>query len=153
MSLTLSLVSAAVIAGVSLATTTTTMLINNISDKNEVQEGINTMFVDSDILCSTLNELGACINKISENEFSVATQCGNIRYARENASQAFKIYFDEINDVEALMEQLKTFELDYGRNVQAYTYNHLKENLTDDMLVADEQVLDDDSLLLTINIE
>ena len=52
----------------------------------------------------------------------------------------------------ALLEQIQLFETEYGRNVQTYTYHHIKENLTEDMQIVSETVLEDDSLVLTISI-
>ena len=72
---------------------------------------------------------------------------------RADASQAFDLYLDEIEDVNGLLENIKSFEVDYGRNVQAYTYNHIKENLSAGMTIDSEEVLDDDSLVLTIRVQ
>lgn len=154
MSVVLSLTSAAIIAGISVATATSLGVISSISDGvfDETQ-GIETMFIDSEILLKTLNEYDCHYNVISENEYHVITTCGNIKYIRENASQPFKMYVDEVENVEGLFENIKSFELDYGRNVQAYTYNHIKENLSENMSIVEEEVLDDDSLYLTINVE
>lgn len=153
MSVVLTLTSAAIIAGVSLATTTSLAIINQVSDGTlDTSEGIETMYVDCDILTKTLEEYDCHFDVISENEIIVKTSCGNLRYVRENAGQAFKMYLDEIDDVEGLIENIKSFEVDYGRNVQAYTYNHIKENLSSNMNIVDEEVLDDDSLFLTINV-
>lgn len=154
MSVTLTLAAAAVFAGISMAGATSLAIINQVSDGVfDAEEGIDTIFADSQILINTLNEYDCHYDVISDNEFLVKTNCGNIRYVRENQSQPFKMYLDEISDVEGLMENIKSFELDYGRNVQSYTYNHVKENLTDNMSISEEEVLDDDSLLLTINID
>lgn len=154
MSLTLTLASAAIIAGISIATTTSLAVIDQVSDGVfDAAEGIDTMYVDSEILLKTLKEYDCHFEIISENEYYVKTSCGNIRYARENAGQPFKMYLDAIEDVDGLLENLKSFEIDYGRNVQAYTYNHIKENLSENMYINNEEVLEDNSLLLTINIE
>ena len=154
MSITLTLTSAAIIAGISLATATSMAVIDQVSDGVfDASEGIDTTFVDSEILLKTLNGFDCHFNVVSKNEYIVETTCANIRYAREDSSQAFKMYLDEIEDVDGLLENLKSFEVDYGRNVQAYTYNHIKDNLSNGMSIAEEEVLDDDSLVLTINIQ
>ena len=154
MSVTLTLASAAIIAGISLATATSMAVIEQVSDGVfDAAEGIDTMYADSEILLKTLNDYDCHFEIISENEYLVKTSCGNIRYARENAGQAFKMYLDEIEDVDGLLENLKSFEMDYGRNVQTYTYNHIKENLSENMHIDEEEVLEDNSLFLRINIE
>lgn len=154
MSVTLTLTSAAIIAGISLASATSMTIIGRAADGVfDVDEGIDTMFVDSEILLKTLNEYDCHFDVISENEYIVKTTCGNIRYARENSTQNFKMYLGDIDDVDGLLDNIKSFELDYGRNVQDYTYNHIKKNLSEGMSIESEEVLDDDSLYLTINIE
>ncbi len=154
MSVVLTLTSAAIIAGISLATATSVAVIEQVSDGAfNRSEGIDTIFVDGEILLKTLNSYDCCIDAVSENEYIVKTSCGNIRYARENETQGFKMYLDDIKNVDGLFENIKSFEIDYGRNVQSYTYNHIKENLSEGMTIVDEEVLDDDSLLLTISVE
>ena len=154
MSFTLTLTSAAIIAGISLSSATTVAVLSKVSDNTfDVTEGIDTTFVDGDILAKTLNGFDCHFNIVSENEYVVKTNCGDIVYKREDASQAFKMYLDNIQDVEGLLENIKSFEVDYGRNVQEYTYNHIKDNLSSGMSIESEEVLEDDSLYLTINIE
>lgn len=154
MSVVFTLTSAAVLAGMTLSTATTIAVINQVSDGEiDINEPIETMFNDCELLEKTLLAHGCGVKVISENEIIVETECGNMRYIRENASLPFGLLLDEISNPEELFENLKSFEVDYGRNVQAYTYNHIKENLTDGMSIANEEVLEDDSLVLTINIE
>lgn len=154
MSVVLTLTSAAIIAGISLATATSVAVIEQVSDGVfNTSEGIDTVFADREILLKTLNSYDCCIDVISENEYLVKTNCGNIRYARDDTAQGFKMYINDIKDIDGLLENIRSFEIDYGRNVQSYTYNHIKENLSEGMTIVDEEVLDDDSLLLTINVE
>ncbi|MGN0555009.1 MAG: hypothetical protein ACI4LI_03825 [Candidatus Fimenecus sp.] len=153
MSCILTLASAAIIAGLSMSTATSLAVLGNFSEgKENIEEGIETMFADSAILLQTLQEYGCCVETVSENEYVVQTNCGRLRYKRGNAAQGFKLYLDEIADVEGLLENIRSFESDYGRNVQAYTYNHIKENMTDDMTITEETVLEDNSMLLTISV-
>lgn len=153
MSCIFTLASAAIVVGLSLATTTSLTLAEQLSDEFfDEEKAIPTLFADSEILLKTLQSYDCCVEKISENEYVVKTTCGNIRYARADASQAFNLYLDEIEDVNGLLENIKSFEVDYGRNVQAYTYDHIKENLSAGMTIDSEEVLDDDSLVLTIRV-
>lgn len=154
MSCILTLTSVAVMAGISLLAGSTVMITEQISNGTlSISDGIDTIFVDSEILQKALSGFDCCVDAVSENEFIVKTANGNIRYARENSSEAFKMYFNDIQNVEELLNEIQSFEVDYGRNVQAYTYSHIKENLSDGMTVVNDEILDDDSLLLTINIE
>ena len=156
MSLVVTMTSVAIIAGITASQTTlaaTALAVSNGSKEEIEEEGIETCFVDSALLIKTLEELDCHVKKSNENEILVATTCGNLKYARENSAKPFKMYLDEITDVQGVLENIRSFEQDYGRNVQEYTYNHIKNNLADGMTIDQEEVLDDNSIFLTINIE
>lgn len=162
----LTLTSAVILLSASLTTATTVNAIEahayrrkhgngDIKAELEPIPALDTIFVDYDLLIETLQAHMGCvegINAISENEVVVQTECGPLRYFRQNNTQAFKLELSEITDPDRLIAQLKSFEEEYGRNVQTYTYNHIKENLSGNMKIESEEVLDDDSLLLTIDI-
>lgn len=155
MSLIVSMTSVAILAGVTLSQTALSAVAIAIAngEKPETGKGLETSFMDITILIKTLEEMDCHVTKIDENEILVATTCGNLKYKRADSSEAFKMYIDEITDVDGLLENIKSFELDYGRNVQEYTYNHIKKNLSKEMSIEKEEVLDDNSILLTINVE
>ena len=154
MSVVFTLTSAAILAGITLSSATTIAIIDQVSDGvMDINEPIETMFNDCELLEKTLLAHGCGVKVVSENEIIVETQCGNMRYVRENSSLSFGLLLDEISNPDELFDNLKSFEVDYGRNVQAYTYNHIKENLTDGMSIDEEVVMEDDSLFLTINID
>ena len=154
MSVVLTLTSCAVIAGLTMTNTALmSVLVHEKGEQEEVSEGYETPYVDGEILAQTLQGFDCHFKQINENCFSVQTTCGNIIYKRENVGEAFKLYFDEIDDVEGLIANIQSFEADYGRNVQAYTFAHIRENLSDNMSIVENEVLEDDSLYLTINVE
>ncbi len=155
MSVILTLTSCAIIAGLSL-TQTAVMAMTVATDEENyepLEQGLDTQFVDAEILSKTLNGFDCHFTQVDENQFIVETTCGNLVYKRAGVGEAFKLYFNDINDVDGLVENIRSFEYDYGRNVQAYTYDHIKKNLTDDMTIVEDEILEDDSLYLTINIE
>lgn len=155
MSFVLSLTALAVVAGTTITSGALMTFLGSRSEEDVTveQDCLETMFVDSDLLAKTLNEHGCCVNVVSENEIIVQTSCGNLRYARNSAAEAFGLYINEVNDPQALIENLRAFEFEYGKNVQAYTYDHILSNLGDDMTFQEEEILEDDSLLLTITID
>ena len=154
MSVVFTLTSAAIVAGITLSSATTIAIIDQVSDgEMDINEPIETMFNDCELLQKTLLAHGCSVKVVSENEIIVETECGNMRYVRENTSLPFGLLLDEVSNPDELFENLRSFEVDYGRNVQAYTYSHIKENLSDGMSIENEEVLEDDSLYLTINIE
>lgn len=151
MSVTISLVSAAVIACSTLTSMAVMQTLENKTENIIKEESFETSFADAELLYRTLTEHGCCAEKISENEIIVSTASGMLRYTRNAPLEAFRLVLDQISDPDALIEQIRSLETDYGRNVQTYTYQHIKQNLTDDMQIEDEQILEDDSLLLTID--
>ena len=155
MSLVVTMTSVAIIAGITVSQATLSAVALAVSNGNEeeVEEGMETSFVDVNLLVKTLEELECHVKKNNENEIFVATTCGNLKYMRKDSSEPFKMYLDEITDVQGVLENIRSFEQDYGRNVQEYTYNHVKSNLADGMTIAEEEVLEDDSIILTINVE
>ena len=155
MSLIVTMTSVAIIAGITVSQTALSAVALAVSngEESEVEQGIETCFVDADLLIKTLEELECHVKKSNENEILVATTCGNLKYVRKDSSEPFKMYLDEITDVQGVLENIRSFEQDYGRNVQEYTYNHIKSSLTDGMTIAQEEILDDNSVFLTINVE
>ena len=156
MSCILSLTAAAVIAGLTITSTASVALVSALDNGEELDDiqGLETVFVDMGILVKTLKEEYDChVNIISDNEIQVVTSNGNLVYRRDNVTEAFKLYFNEIKDVDKLIQNIKSFEVDYGRNVQNYTYAHIKENLPNNMSIFEEEIMEDDSLYLTINID
>ena len=154
MSVVLSLTSAAIIAGLSISSTTAMQLVMNMKNNAGEESGlIETVFIDGGLLKKTLEEHGACVKVLSDLEYQVEITGGVLRYIRKSESEPFFLALDKIPDPQALIDTLMEIEMEYGRNVQSYTYYHLKENLTDEMTVTSEEVLDDDSIMLTIRIE
>ena len=165
MSLTLSLASAIMLAVASVGSVGTLTAIAEQADKTERRKKgenvpiqlqcVDTVFVDGELLVETLKAHGSCVSNIqvvSENEILVDTEVGQLRYIRSSVTENFKLEFGLITDQQKFIDQLKSFEKEYGKNVQDYTYNHIKENLTEDMKIESEEVLDDDSLMLTTDI-
>lgn len=153
MSVTFTLASAAILAGITLSSATSVAVINKFTDGDmDMDEPIETMFKDCDLLYKTLTEYGCDVTLVNENEIVVGTQNGKMKYVRENASLPFGLIINNISNSEEFFENLKSFEQDYGRNVQEYTYNHVKENLTNSMTIEKEEVTEDDCLVITINV-
>lgn len=154
MSVVITLTSAAVVLGMTIGSSSLIAVADAISEHSlDTEKGIDTVFTDRELLQKTLEGFDCCLKKISESEYLMKTDSGNIRFVQKEPAQPFRIFFDDIKDVDGLLENMRSFEQDYGRNVQAYTYGHIKENLTDSMRIESQEVLDDDSLVLTICVE
>ena len=153
MSVTLTLTSCAIVAAVTLSNTAIAALAVSHKTQQKTNEGLETIFNDVHILEKTLSGFDCHYKVVSENEISVETTCGNLVYRRSSSDEAFRLYLNEITDLDGLIENIRSFEFDYGRNVQEYTYHHILDNLGEGMTVVNDEILDDDSLCLTINVE
>ena len=152
MSMILTMTAAAVIAGLSLTQVSLAAVVAFKGDKENYTEGLETIFTDAKILQKTLGEMDCHMKVISENEIYVETTCGQLCYKRANAQEAFKLYLNNVTDKEGLVANIKSFEADYGKNVQDYTYHHIKDNLPENMSIENEY-FDEDTLYITINVD
>lgn len=154
MSCILTMTSLAVIAGLSLTQISAAAISEILSGKKQKDyaEGFETVFNDASLLYNSLIAFDCHVEVISENEYLVETENGKLRYYRDNPNQPFSIYFDQIDNPDGLLRNINEFEENYGRNVQDYTYNHIKNNLADNMRIYDEQIVDDE-LVLTVSID
>lgn len=123
-----------------------------ISDINFMEKSFETPFMDKEILLKTLTEHGAQ---------NIVEEYGKIKGDVENYSLVFekmeqdKPYFLRITYLEEDNPNLKFNDLqnEYVLNVQEETYlniiDRLKEN---NMEIEDEEVLEDNTIVLTINL-
>ncbi|MDR0515005.1 MAG: hypothetical protein LBG81_07590 [Coriobacteriaceae bacterium] len=121
--------------------------------QNKVLPPVETVFNDAALLQKTLVEHGLAVTFVSENR--LLCQVGNVTfdYLRETVGQPFKVTISGLQDTDAFLNELECLETEYRQNVQSYTYNKLIENLSGtSMRISEEAVLEDNSLLLTIDI-
>lgn len=142
---------AAVIAGLSLTEVSAAALVACCDDE-QTDKGFETVYTDLKLMEKTFLEMDCHVDVISDNELHVKTTCGVLKYARNSADEAFRLYLDEISDTEGLIRNIKSFETEYGRNVQEYTYQHIKASLGENISIENEYY-EDDELYLTINID
>ena len=155
MSIVLSMTSAVIISAFSLTSIGAAQVVANFGGTKENEKKItsfDTVFVKADLLEEAIKAHGCSVKRISDNEIVVDTECGIMRYIRESNDLPFKLEMKDIKDKKLFAEQLESFEKEYGRNVQDYTYNHVKNNLPDNMRIVSEEVDEDDSLVLTIEV-
>ena len=65
----------------------------------------------------------------------------------------FVMEISNISDVQCLIDEIDEIEHEYNGNVQQYTYERVVNNLPKGMAVSNEEVLEDDSILITLNVE
>lgn len=114
---------------------------------------INTRFNDIDILRKTLLEHGVNTKIISPNCIVSLFPTGQITYSRPSEGVPFVMEISNITDAQCLIDELNEIENEYNGNVQQYTYERVMNNLPKGMAVENEEVLEDDSILITISVE
>ncbi len=116
-------------------------------------EPMQTIFNDALLLEQTLREHGYAVTITSENQLICQVGEARLDYTRETQGESFWVTVTGINNINNFISELDCFEREYKQNVQSFTYNKLMENLSEsNMKVADETVLEDNSILLTIDL-
>jgi len=114
---------------------------------------LRTIFSDDELLYQTLTEHGLKVHKFSA--LRMITQVGDTRlaYSRNNISEPFTVNIEGKIDLNALKKELDYLDQEYKMNVQSYTYDRLMAHLAEhDMVIAEETVLEDDTIMLTVNV-
>ena len=150
MSMTMTLVPLVIALG---STVSTASLAAMCREKGRNIRGIPTGFADRGLLVETLNEHGLNVLEKEEDHIVVRTAEGELYYDRENSGEQYILTARNVRNMEKLIDSLREFEEEYGRNVQAYTYNKVMESLEEHGLsLKQEEVLDDDSIVLTLTL-
>ncbi len=124
----------------------------NVAASTDDSITTDTRFNDSDLLLKTLGEYGLCPQQISPNCFSVKFADGDIIYERTSEDAPFTMTVKNIKDMDGLIEELTDIEQVYDGNVQEYTYQRVLNNLPKGMAIEQEQVMEDDSIVLTLSV-
>lgn len=114
---------------------------------------IPTDFNDAKLLEKTLREHGLPVTVVSDRQLTCLLGDMQLHYCRDSENAPFTVRVTGIRDMEALHNELICFEKEYKQNVQSYTYDTLVANLEKShMRIAEEAVLADNSILLTIEL-
>ena len=150
MSMTITLVPIVIALG---STVSTASLAAFVKGRNKNITDLQTGFADGQLLLTTLNEHGLNAVQKGEDHIVVLTDQGELHYERAAEGEPYVLNVRNVQNVKELMRELKVFEEEYGRNVQAYTYSRIMESLTEHGLVLqEEEVTEDDTIVLTLNV-
>ena len=124
-----------------------------ISDKHFIEKSFETAFMDKDILMKTLEEHG--IKSISENLGQISGCIDNYTLTFEKM-EADKPYYMRITCTESdnAEEKFNDLSNEYALNVQEESYMNIVDKLKqNNMQIEEEEVLDDNTIVLTVNLE
>ncbi|APF27096.1 hypothetical protein NPD7_2064 [Clostridium sporogenes] len=111
-----------------------------------------TNFRDKELLLKTLKECGAYPKETSNKDIQCNTkECQLIFHKEEDGS--YNVEIEDTSSLKNVYHHLSIIDEEYKHNVQEYTYKKVVEKLNEtDMYIDNEEVLEDNSILLTVNI-
>ena len=127
--------------------------IHTITAEHFMEKDFETPFVDKSILLKTLEEHG--VTNISENDYTVSGSVDNytLSFTRNETDKPFslRITAKEKDNAE---EKLGDLNSEYALNVQEDAYLHIVDKLKENNMTIEEEVVEDDNtIVLTVNIE
>lgn len=120
---------------------------------NSICKEYQTVFMDRDMLMKTLQEYGIQALKVDKSGVVAYIENFLLEFYRADETVPFdlKVTGNEDCDETVILSDLNT---EYGMNAQEETYIKIKERLSQKNLKIDEEeILEDDSILLTINLD
>lgn len=120
----------------------------------------DTVFVNKDVLLKTLNDYG--VDDIKDDGSRITCRLEgftisfykDIQYGTADESGNYKMFVKTDCNEEELQELMNNISEQYTSNTQEESYNKIKERLKKHNLeINDEEVLEDNSIVLTIDID
>lgn len=115
---------------------------------------METIFNDTKLLQKTLQEHGLSVTAVSENHLTCTAEEVQLDYVRQSAETPFFVTISGVKNIDKFLSEIDCFEREYKQNVQSFTYHKLVEGLGENnMTIEQETLLEDNSIMLTINVE
>ncbi len=122
------------------------------NEENIQEKSFPTNFVDEKLLIKTLVDYGINTQVFKDGTIQCNVDNTSLIFHKENSSN-YEVKIIGNSQIRGVYEQLNAIDEEYKKNVQSYTYNKVVEKLKQtNMEIQSEEVMEDDSLLLTINI-
>lgn len=113
----------------------------------------NTNYTDKGILINTLTEHGASDMVETGDEITCKLFGMDMIYKKDDSNGAYVLTITQVSDKSECSDTIKDLNDEYGLNIQEMTYNKIKERLdAENMHLESETVLDDNSIVLTIEV-
>lgn len=112
-----------------------------------------TNYTDKGVLLNILTEHGAEEITESDGEISCKLFGMEMVYYKKDASDGYTLDITQISDKSQCEDVINDLNEEYGLNIQEITYNKIKERLEqENMRLESETVMDDNSIVLTIEV-
>lgn len=124
-----------------------------INDISTTVYTYKTNYTDKGILLNTLTEHGAEEIIESDGEISCKLFGMEMVYYKKDGSDGYTLDITQITDKGTCEDLINDLNEEYGLNIQEVTYNKIKERLEqENMRLESETVMDDNSIVLTIEV-
>lgn len=124
-----------------------------ISEKHFIEKSFETPFTDKDLLMKTLEEHG--VRNITEEYGKISGQVDNytLTFEKWEEDKPYSIKISCLN-TDNPVEKMEDLNSEYTLNVQEEAYLNIVENLkSNQMELEREEVLEDNTIVLTINLD
>ena len=123
-------------------------LVGQIFDKE-----IKTNIMDKETLVKTLTEHGADIIDMEDNFISCAIEGISMDFSKNSESEPYTVYIQYRNE-ETLTTLVDELDEEYKANAQEVSYNKILKNLEEkNYSIEEEEIMDDNTIVLTVNLE
>lgn len=131
--------------------------VQTITAKHFMEKSFETVFMDKDTLVKTLEEHGVVNIKYGEayenGKITGQVDSYTLSFEKQSDDKPYYLTVTCLNSDNA-EEKLNDLSSEYALNVQEDAYMSIIEKLKDNnMEVEDEEVLDDNTIVLTVNID
>lgn len=127
--------------------------IQTITTDFFIEKDFETPFVDKEILRKTLEEHG--VVEIQENGTEITGTVDNytLTFKKESEEMPYKLRI-KCKEQDNAQEKLEDLGSEYAMNVQENAYLHIIDKLKENNMTIEEEVVEDDNtIVLTVNIE
>ena len=124
-----------------------------ITEKHFIEKTFETPFMDKEILKKTLEEHGVTIIEESESVISGKVDNYKLVFSKPEQDKPYNLRISCLEHDNA-EEKVGDLSSEYAMNVQEDAYLHIIDKLKENnMQVEQEEVMDDNTIVLTVNID
>ena len=121
--------------------------------KSLIVKNLKTNYTNMDALLKTLTERGAF--SVHSDKYNIYCEMSGMQFlfSRNNTRGQYFLSVDRVSDEELCTNILKELDEEYGLNIQDIVYKKIMERIKDkNMRIESEEVQDDNSIVLTIDL-
>lgn len=125
----------------------------NSGKKQLTSRTLKTNYTDKDVLIKTLREYGA--GNIESDDYNVSCDMFGVKlfYSKNFSQGSYNLEISRISDEKQCTQMLDDLDDEYNLNIQDITYRKIIERIkSQNLSLESEEVGDDNSILLTINV-